>query len=128
MGDSDEDYDTMSKRRGQSRNKFRKERDDLHESNNNNDSQNDVSGSRRNKSGIDSNNGNGINRMHTNSGSGPYGVHHHNASMQPYHSDYRRRAPVPHHIDKDLEDLDEDDLAHQAYRDVPGYRYLEENK
>ena len=37
MGDSDDDYEsTMNKRRGQSRNKFRNERDDFIKNNNNN--------------------------------------------------------------------------------------------
>jgi hypothetical protein len=38
MGDSDDDYEsTMNKRRGQSRNKFRNERDDFIKNNNNGD-------------------------------------------------------------------------------------------
>lgn len=46
MGDSDDDYESaMNKRRGQSRNKFRKERDDSH----NGDSMNDIADSGRRK-------------------------------------------------------------------------------
>ena len=60
MGDSDDDYDAMGKRRGQNRNKFRKERDDYH--GNASDSMNDMhdGGSmRRNKGGNDNMMGNG---------------------------------------------------------------------
>ena len=116
MGDSDDDYDAMGKRRGQNRNKFRKERDDYH--GNASDSMNDMhdGGSmRRNKGGTDNMMGNGggggANRMsHGNNGGAP--------------AEYRRRTlggAGAHYSHKEFDDLDEDDLAHQTYRD-PGFR------
>ena len=120
MGDSDDDYDAMGKRRGQNRNKFRKERDDYGHGNTS-DSMNDMhdGGMRRNKGGNDNMMGNGgvggggggTNRMsHANNGGAP--------------AEYRRRTlggGGAHYSHKEFDDLDEDDLAHQTYRE-PGFR------
>ena len=110
MGDSDDDYDSMGKRRGQSRNKFRKEREEMH---GNSLNEMDSGVMRRSK---DMANGGSSGRMHQmQSSSNAYG----------HHNDFRRRSEGPpignRYTNKDLDDLDEDDLAHQAYRDV-GFR------
>ena len=125
--DSDDDYDAMDKRRGQNRNKFRKERDDYHGNPNEpiNDMNSNSSSMRRNKGGgggdiMMGNGGGGANGNANGMGgmaNGAYGQH----------GDFRRRTlgggvgGGGHYSHKEFDDLDDDDLAHQTYRET-GFR------